>query len=179
MLPCLQLFEINNLIHLSCNTSQRVRLAKLVAFLHVVVFSAVPLLIVGILKLFGPADGASIGRILVAIGLAIFFQAYIGQTFIALYAYKTSEKLQKLPSLALAILAMTPLLLLRLLYSALAFFVTSSKTFSPSQGSVAAQVLLSIVPENSIAYLAVGWGLFARKRGSHGTDYELTSGTAS
>jgi hypothetical protein len=170
---------MTNLIHFSCNKLHHVRLAKLVVFLHIVVFGAVPLLIVGILKLFGPADGISLGRILAGIGLAIFFQVHIAQTFIALYAYKTREKQQLLPSLALVVLAMTPLLLVRMLYSTLAFFVTSSKTFSPSQGSLAAQVLMSIVPENSIALLAVGWGIFVNGRRSHGTAYELTSCTTS
>jgi hypothetical protein len=154
-------------------------LAKIATLLHVVIFGTVPLLIVGILKLFGAEDGKVLGRILTAIGLAIFFQVYIVQTFLALYAYKTSEKQNVLSYLAITIFVMTPLLLLRLLYSALAFFVTSSTTFSPSQGSMAAQVLLSIVPENSIALLALGWGLLTWKRGPLGTTYELTSRTTS
>lgn len=154
-------------------------MANIATLLHIVVFSAVPLLVVGILKLFGGDDGKVLGRILTAIGLAIFLQVYIVQTFLALYAYKTSEKQKPLSYLAITIFVTTPLLLLRLLYSALAFFVTSSTTFSPSQGSMAAQVLLSIVPENSIALLAVGWGLLIWKRGSHGNIYELTSRTSS
>ncbi|KAF2691778.1 hypothetical protein K458DRAFT_381620 [Lentithecium fluviatile CBS 122367] len=167
------------LVHRLCKTSQHIRLAKVAILLHVVVFGAVPLLVVGILKLFSADDGKALGRVLTAIGLAIFLQVYLVQTFLALYAYKTSAKQKPLSYLVITIFVMTPLLLLRLLYSALAFFVTSSKTFSPSQGSMAAQVLLSIVPENSIALLAVGWGLLNWKREPHGTTYELTSWTTS
>jgi hypothetical protein len=131
-------------------------LAKIAILLHGIVFSAVPLLLVGILKLFSGQDGRMLGRILTALGLAIFFQVYLVQTFLALYAHRTMAKQQPLSSLAMTIFIILPLLLLRLLYSALAFFVTSTKTFSPSQGSMVAQVLLSIVPENGIAFLAVG-----------------------
>jgi hypothetical protein len=53
-----------------------------------------------------------------------------------------------MPYLTPTIFAIAPFLLLHLLYSALAFFVTSTKTFDPLQGSMAAQVLLSVVPEN-------------------------------
>jgi hypothetical protein len=74
---------------------------------------------------------------------------------------------------------MTPLLLLRLLYSALAFFVTSTTSFSPSQGNVVAQVWLSIVPENAIALLAVGWGLSIWRKKPQGTTYELTNAATS
>jgi hypothetical protein len=150
-------------------------LAKIATLLHVVVFGTVPLFIIGILKLFGADDGKVLGRILIIISLAFFLQVYIVQTFLALYAYRMSEKQKPLSYLATTIFVMTPLLLLRLLYSALAFIVTSSTTFSPSQGSMVAQVLLSIVPENSIALLAVSWGLLIWKRGSYGTVYELTS----
>jgi hypothetical protein len=134
-------------------------LAKIAILLHAVIFSAVPLLLVGILKLFSGQDGKLLGRVLTALGLAIFLQVYLVQTLIALYAHRKNGKQNSLSSLAMVIFIMTPLLLLRLLYSALAFFVTSTKTFSPSQGSMVAQVLLSIVPENVIAVLAIGWGL--------------------
>ena len=141
-----------------------------------------PLLVVGILKLF--SSGQSLGRILTAIGLAIFLQVYLGQTFLALYVYKVSAMAKQKPFsyLVFTIFMITPLLLLRLLYSALAFFVTSSKTFSPSNGSIAAQVLLSILPENIIALLAVGWGLLNLKKepkGAQSSAYELTSRTTS
>lgn len=149
-------------------------MAKITTLLHVVVFGAVPLLVVGILKLFGAGNGKVLGRTLTAIGIAIFLQVYIVQTFLVLYVYKTRGEQKQSSHLIIVIFIITPLLLLRLLYSVLAFFVTSSKTFSPTQGSMAAQVLLSIVPENSIALLAVGWGLSVWKTGSQGTMYELT-----
>jgi hypothetical protein len=98
---------------------------------------------------------------------------------IALYACKARTKQKPSPYLAFIIFATTPLLLLRLLYSALAFFVTSTNAFSPSQGNMAAQVLLSVVPENIIALLAVGWGVFIWRKKSQGTAYELTSATTS
>jgi hypothetical protein len=91
------------------------------------------LLVIGILELFSTQDGRILGRILIAVGLAIFFQVYI---------------FQSMPYLTPTIFAIAPFLLLHLLYSALAFFVTSTKTFDPLQGSMAAQVLLSVVPEN-------------------------------
>jgi hypothetical protein len=53
-------------------------------------------------------------------------------------------KQKSLPYLAVLIFATTPLLLLRLLYSALTFFVTSSDAFSPFQGSMLAEILLSL-----------------------------------
>lgn len=154
-------------------------MAKITTLLHVVVFGAVPLLVVGILKLFGAGNGKGLGRTLTAIGIAIFLQVYIVQTFLVLYVYKTRGEQKQSSHLIIVIFIITPLLLLRLLYSVLAFFVTSSKTFSPTQGSMAAQVLLSIVPENSIALLAVGWGLSVWKTVSHGTMYELTRLTTS
>jgi hypothetical protein len=120
-----------------------------------------------------------LGRILTAIGLAIFLQVYLVQTAIALYAWKARTKQKGLPYLAITIFAMTPLLLLRLVYSALAFFVTSTTTFSPSQGNIAAQVLLSTVPENAIALLAVGWGLLVWRKKPQGTTYELTNAATS
>jgi hypothetical protein len=166
------------LVHRLCKTSQHLRLAKITIFLHVVVFGAVPLLIVGILKLFSQ-DGRSLGRILTAIGLAIFLQVYILQTGIAVYVWKASTQQKSLPHLATTIFIMTPLLLLRLVYSALAFFVTSTTAFSPSKGNMAAQVLLSIVPENSIALLALGWGLLIWRMKPQGTAYELTHTTTS
>lgn len=161
----------------SCKTLQHLRLANITTFLHVVIFGAVPLLIVGILKLFSP-DGRSLGRILTAIGLAIFLQVYIVQTGIAVYVWKASTQ-KSLPHLATTIFIMTPLLLLRLIYSALAFFVTSTTAFSPSQGNMAAQVLLSIVPENLIALLALGWGLLIWRKKPQGPTYELTNTTTS
>ena len=99
--------------------------------------------------------------ILTAIGIAIFFQAYMVQTAIALNAWMTSPKQKPLSYLAVTIFAMTPSLLLRLVYSSLAFFVTSTTVFSPSRGNIVAHVLLSVVPEYVIALLAVGWGLLA------------------
>jgi hypothetical protein len=44
---------------------------------------------------------------------------------------------------------------------------------------MAAQVLLSIVPENSIALLALGWGLLIWRMKPQGTAYELTHTTTS
>jgi hypothetical protein len=157
---------------------QHLRLANITTFLHVVIFGAVPLLIVGILKLFSSQDGRSLGRILTAIGLAIFLQVYIVQTGIAVYVWKASTQ-KSLPHLTTTIFIMTPLLLLRLIYSALAFFVTSTTAFSPSQGNMAAQVLLSIVPENVIALLALGWGLLIWRKKPQGPTYELTHTTTS
>jgi hypothetical protein len=62
--------------------------------------------------------------------------------------WKANLKQKSMPYLTPTIFAIAPFLLLHLLYSALAFFVTSTKTFDPLQSSMAAQVLLSIVPEN-------------------------------
>jgi hypothetical protein len=159
-----------------CKKLQHFRLAKITILLHVVVFGAVPLIIIGILKLYG-GDDKTLSRILIAIGLAILFQVYIVQTLLALYASSRSEK--PLSYLAFTIFAMAPLLLLRLIYATLAFFVTSSTTFSPVQGSLVAQVLMSVVPENGIALLAVGWGLLMLRGEAHIAAYKLTSYTTS
>jgi hypothetical protein len=50
------------------------------------------LLVIGILELFSTQDGRILGRILIAVGLAIFFQVYIFQTGIALYVWKANLK---------------------------------------------------------------------------------------
>jgi hypothetical protein len=50
------------------------------------------LLVIGILELFSTQDGRILGRILIAVGLAIFFHVYIFQTGIALYVWKANLK---------------------------------------------------------------------------------------
>jgi hypothetical protein len=165
----------------SCKIARNNRLANITIFLHIVTLGAIPLLIVGILKLFQSSSDKTLGRILAAIGLAIFLQIYLVQSFVAIYVYNTSSMLKKKPSsyLAMALFAMTPLLLLRLLYSALSFFVTSSTTFNPVIGSIAAQVLLAVLPENLIALCAVGWGLVNvsfKHKGAGNEAYDLGSG---
>ncbi|KAF2866017.1 hypothetical protein BDV95DRAFT_612251 [Massariosphaeria phaeospora] len=146
------------LVHRLCVTAQHQRMGKIAVFLHVVIFGTVPLLIVGILKIVKSGSSTTLGVILAAIGLAIFLQVYLAQTFLVLRAYR-SKNVLKHNSLAIALFAMTPLLLLRLLYSALSILVTSSDPV----GSMAAQVVLAVLPENLIALVAVGWGLLNMK----------------
>ncbi|KAF2177014.1 hypothetical protein K469DRAFT_755370 [Zopfia rhizophila CBS 207.26] len=167
------------LVHRLCKTADHQRLAKIAILLHALILGALPLLIVGVLKLFKAGDGKTIGRILAAIGLAIFLQVYLAQTLVAVYAYTTSSLLKKKPFsfLSIAVLAMAPLILLRLIYSALSFFVTSSKTFNPVTGSLTAQVIMSIVPENAVTLIAVAWGLLHTEqtpKNQYSNAYELS-----
>lgn len=75
---------------------------------------------------------------------------------------------------------MIPLILLRLLYSSLAFFVTSTRTFSPNTGSLAAQVTMSVLPENLVAVMGLSLGFLvitSREEGiaSEGNHHRLKS----
>ena len=172
----------------SCTSTHHYRLAKLTLLLHILIPAAVPLLIMGILKLFSTSS-LTLGRILTAIGLAIFFQVHVLQTSITLHVWNgtysnrggSSPKPTPLPYLAATIVAMSVFIMLRLVYATLAYFVTGTNTFSPTKGSMAVQVVMAIVPENAVALMAVGWGILAwrREREMKGAEYELTRATIS
>ncbi|ORX96228.1 hypothetical protein BCR34DRAFT_607704 [Clohesyomyces aquaticus] len=165
-----------------------------VIILHLVTFAAVPILVAGILKLVlsssssSSSNSKSLGRILTALGLALFFQVYILQTLLLAYIYYISKAWVSVmpPSLTkhntssylrLAILTMTPLLLLRLVYAALAFFVTDGTTFSTVEGSIVVQTLMGAVPEMGVVVLAGGLEMWNCK-GNGGRGREGREGNA-
>src|SRR3954451_18536460 len=60
---------------------------------------------------------------------------------------------------------MIPLIILRLVYAACAFFVEGMHMFRPNGGSVAVLVVMSVGPENLVVLLGLGVGVLERRRG--------------
>lgn len=128
---------------------------------------ALPLVIVGVLQLFGTgtASHKSTGRILAATGLAQFITVFLIQAAVTLFiSLKFQASFEKSRMLVVAVNCMVPLILLRLTYAVLSFFVTSTGIFSPNEGSLAVQVVMSVLPENLVAVLGLALGLLGTKQ---------------
>ncbi|KAH7356615.1 hypothetical protein BKA65DRAFT_592193 [Rhexocercosporidium sp. MPI-PUGE-AT-0058] len=166
-----------------CIKVNKSTLAKNLHWLHLPILLALPLLIIGILKLFSttstPASIKTLGKILTALALAQFTLTFLLLALASIYTttllyrhrypapsnHNHSHKYTKTESFAvIAVNAMIPLIILRLVYAACAFFVEGTHMFRPNGGSVAVLVVMSVGPENLVVLLGLGVGVLERRR---------------
>jgi hypothetical protein len=107
----------------------------------------------------GDLNKQQTGHTLSKVAVVVFVIVWIIQSGIAIL---TCTKLHDVASgdrrLAFAILASVPFLFVRLLYSILAAFDTSTSTFSPSEGSVVVQAVMAVIEEFVVVILYLGAG---------------------
>lgn len=154
-----------------CTLARKKDLSTKLNWLHVPIMIALPLLIIGVLKLFGEGSTSekSLGRILAAVGLAQFILVFVAQSVFCVWvSLQLNDMTGADRILAWVVNSMIPLVLIRLTYSVLAFFVTTPATFSPERGSFAVQIVMSVVPENLVAFLGLGTGLLLLRREGDG-----------
>ncbi len=136
-------------------------LAKQLHWLHLPIMIALPLIIVGVLKLFGEGSASqkSTGKVIAAIGLAQFIATFFIQSATGIFVTtKLRAATRRNKVYFVVVNSMVPLIILRLTYGVLSFFVTSTKLFSPNTGNIAAQIVMSVLPENLVAFIGLSLG---------------------
>lgn len=104
------------------------------------------------------SDGTYIAKPMSKVAIILYIVAYAAEVLIALHTLFLSQSHHGEKLIIYAVIAALPLILIRLIYSALGV-IAHSHTFSMFNGSVAAFAIMAVVMEIIViaVYLAAGW----------------------
>lgn len=132
---------------------------------HLLTIAGAAVYATGAAEVFDPSSTPSDisgARPLIEAGVIIFLVLIIALTVSTIFALQAFNQMAALRKLFVAICICIPFFFLRITYSLLATFDTSSATFSPFEGSAAVRVVMEVLPLVAIAASLVTGGLLTR-----------------
>lgn len=140
---------------------------------HLLTIAGAVVYSMGAATVFDPSSSPSDisgARSLTEAGVIIFLVLVVALTVLAAFAMQAFSQMASFRRLYVAICVCIPFLFLRITYSLLETFDTTSSTFSPFDGSAAVRVIMEVLPLVAVAASLVAGGLLTRNRVAEDTE---------